>query len=119
MIHYRRLPLMSRSFVLMLVLPLLLGHVCELPGFVGLDSHSTTDAHRSTDDQTDENLIPCDEVGVPSSTAYLQVGPGLQVAQPVPAASLFPVRLVALPLEDSKRLSSRAPLFLLYASLLI
>lgn len=119
MIHYYRLPLVPRWLVVMLVLPLVLGHACELPGFVGLESHATEDAHHSTDDHTDENLISCDGVGVPSSTAYLQVGPGLEVAQPLPVASPAIVRVVTLPLENSKPLPSRPPLFLLYASLLI
>ena len=68
---------------------------------------------------TDEDLISCDAVGLPSSTGYLQVGPSVKVAVALPVARSIPVRLLISSSEDSKRLPSRPPLFLLYASLLI
>ena len=119
MIHYHRLPVVPRWLVLLLVLPLVLGHACELSGLVGLESHPTEAAHHSTDDHSDENQISCDGVGVPSNMASLQAGPGLELAQPIPVTGPAIVRVVTLPLEDSKTLPSRPPLFLLYASLLI
>lgn len=119
MVYSYRLLLVPRWLVPMLVFLLVLGHACELPAFAELVSLATEDAHHSADNHADENLISCDAVAVPSNTGYLQVGPGLDVAQALPVASPVPVRLLTSSLEDPKRLPSRPSLFLLYASLLI
>jgi hypothetical protein len=119
MLHSSRLLLVLRWLVPMLAFLLVLGHACELPAFADLVSHATEDAHHSADDHADEHLISCDAVGLPSSTGYLPVGPWLDVAEAVPVARPVPVRLIVSSVEDSNRLPSRPPLFLLYASLLI
>jgi hypothetical protein len=119
MIHSHRLLMVPGWLVPMLAFFLVLGHACELPAFAELLSHATEDAHHSADHHADENQISCDAVGLPSSTAYLQVSPSLDVAEALPLARPFPVRVIISSSEDSKRLPSRPPLFLLYASLLI
>lgn len=119
MIPSSRLLLVPRWLVPMLAFLLVLGHACELPAFADLVSDATEDARHSADNHADENLISCDAVGLPSSTGYLQVGPGLEVAEALPVARPVPVRLIISSPEDSNRLPSRPPLFLLYASLLI
>ena len=119
MIRSHRLLSIPLRLVPMLVLLLVLGHTCDLPAYVDLVSHADEDARPSAHDHADENLISCDGVAVPSNTGYLQLGPGLDVAQALPVASRAPARLVISSLEDPKRLPSRPLLFLLYASLLI
>jgi len=118
MAYFSRVLSASRWFAPMLAFFLVLGHACELPGFADLISHAAEDAHHSADHHADEDLISCDAVALPSSTGYLQVGPSVEVAVALPARSI-PVRLLISSSEDSKRLPSRPPLFLLYASLLI
>jgi len=103
----------------MLAFFLVLGHACELPAFADLISHAAEDAHHSADHHADENLISCDSVGLPSSPGYLQVGPSIEVAIALPVTRSVPVRLIISSPDDSKKLPSRPPLFLLYASLLI
>ena len=119
MIRSHRLLSIPLRLVPMLVLLLVLGHTCDLPAYVDLVSHADEDARPSAHDHADENLISCDGVAVPSNTGYLQEGPGLEVAQAPPVATLVPVRPVTSSLDDPKRLPSRPSLFLLYASLLI
>jgi hypothetical protein len=119
MVHSRRLPLVPRWLVPTLAFLLVLGHACELPAFADLVLHATEDAHHSADHHADENLISCDAIGLPSSTGYLQVVPSLDVAVALPVARPVPVRLIVSSPDDSNRLPSRPPLFLLYASLLI
>ena len=119
MIPSYRLLLVPRSLVPMLAFLLVLGHACELPSFADLVSHAAEDAHHSADTHADENLISCDAIGLPSSTGYLQVVPNLDVAVALPVARPVLVRLIISSPEDSNRLPSRPPLFLLYASLLI
>ena len=119
MVHSCRLPLVPRWLVPTLAFLLVLGHACELPAFADLVLHGTEDAHHSADHHADENLISCDAVGLPSSTGYLQVVPSLDVAVALPGARPVPVRLIVSSPDDSNRLPSRPPLFLLYASLLI
>lgn len=111
--------LVPRWLVPTLAFLLVLGHACELPAFADLVSHAAEDAHHSADHHADEDVISCDAVGLPSSTGYLQVGPSIEVAVALPVARSVPVRLIISLPEDSKRLPSRLPLFLLYASLLI
>jgi hypothetical protein len=103
----------------MLVLLLVLGHACELPALAELVSQANEDTHHSADHHANENLLSCDAVGVPSSTGYHQPGAGLDVAELLPVAGLISARLVMSSPGDSNRRSSRPPLFLLYASLLI
>jgi hypothetical protein len=105
--------------VAILVSLLVLGHACELPVLTDLATHTTESAHHSTDHHSDENLIACDAVGVPSNTACFQMGPGLDVVGMATAASPVPLRLATAAPPDSIRLSCRPPLFLLHASLLI
>lgn len=119
MLSSYRLLLVPRWLVPMVAFLLVLGHACELPAFAGLVSHATEDAHHSADNHADEDLISCDAVGLPSSAGYLQVGPSLDVAEAHPVASPGRVRLIISSRQDSSRLPSRPPLFLLYASLLI
>jgi hypothetical protein len=119
MLHSSRLLLVPRWLVPTLVVLLVLGHACELPAFADLVSHAAEDSHHSADNHADENLISCDAIGLPSSTGYLQVGPSLDVAIALPVARPVLVRLIISSPEDSNRLPSRPPLFLLYASLLI
>jgi len=119
MAHSYRLLLVPRWLVPMLAFLLVLGHACELPAFADLVLHATVDAHHSADDHADGNLISCDAVGVPSSSGYLQLSPGLEVAEALPIASPVPVKQIISSAEDSNRLRSGPPLFLLYASLLI
>ena len=119
MVYFYRFLLASRWLVPMLAFLLVLGHACELPAFADLVSHAAEDAHHSAGHHGDENLISCDAVGLPSSTGYLQVGPSVEVAVALPVARSVPVRLLISSPQDSKRLPSRPPLFLLYASLLI
>ena len=116
----KRLLMLPRWLVPILVFLIVLGHACELPAFAVLVAHGNEDAHHSADNHADENLISCDDaVGLPSSTGYLQVAPSLEAAEVLPVASPVPVRLTTSSVEDSNRLPSRPPLFLLYASLLI
>jgi hypothetical protein len=104
----------------MIAFLLVLGHACELPAFADLVSHAGADAHHSADHHANEDLISCDEaVGLLSSTAYLQVGPSLDVVDALPVARAFSARLIPSAPEDPDRLPSRPPLYLLYASLLI
>ena len=117
--HSSRLLLVPRWLVPTLVVLLVLGHACELPALADLVLQATEDAHHSVDHHTGEDLISCDAVGLPSSTGYLQVGPSVEVALALPVASSVPVQLLISSPDDSKRLPSRPPLFLLYASLLI
>jgi hypothetical protein len=119
MAYFFRLLSGSRWFAPVLAFFLVLGHACELPAFADLVSHGADDAHHSADHHADEDLISCDAVGLPSSTGYFQVGPSVEVAVALPVARSVPVRLLISSSEDSKRLPSRPPLFLLYASLLI
>jgi hypothetical protein len=118
MAYFSRVLSASRWFAPMLAFFLVLGHACELPAFADLISHAAEEAHHSADHHADEDLISCDAVALPSSTGYLQVGPSVEVAVALPARSI-PVRLLISSSEDSKRLPSLPPLFLLYASLLI
>jgi hypothetical protein len=119
MVHTYRLLLVARWLVPMLIAFLVLGHTCEVPAWADLVSDTTEAARHSAGDHEDENLISCDAVGVPSSTAYLQLGPSLDVAEVLPVARPVPVRVIRLSLDGSSRLPSRPPLFLLHASLLI
>ena len=119
MVHSSRLMVVPRWLVPMLAFLLVLGHACELPAFADLVSHAAEDAHHSADHHADEDLISCDAAGLPSSTGYLQVSPSVEVAVALPVARSVPIRLLISSSEDSKRLPSRPPLFLLYASLLI
>ena len=119
MIRSDRVLSVPLRLVPILVLFLVLGHTCDLPAYAELVSHADEDARPSAHDHSDENLISCDGAAVPSSTGYLHLGPGLDVAQVLPVASRAPARLVTSSLEDPKRLPSRPLLFLLYASLLI
>ena len=119
MVHSYRLLVVLRWLVPTLAFLLVLGHACELPAFADLVLHDIEDVHHSADHHADENLISCDAVGLPSSTGYLQVGPSVDVVEALPVARPVPVRLIISSREDSSRLPSRPPLFLLYASLLI
>jgi hypothetical protein len=119
MVYFYRLLLASRCLVPILAFLLVLGHACELPAFADLMSHAAEDAHHSADHHADEDLISCDAVGLPSSAGYLQVGPSVEGAVALPVARSVPVRLLISSSDDSNRLPSRPPLFLLYASLLI
>ena len=119
MVHSSPLLLVPRWLVPTLAFLLVLGHACELPAFADLLSHSAEDSHHSADHHADENLISCDAIGLPSSPGYLQVGPSLDVAVAFPVARPVPLRLIISSSVDSKRLPSRPPLFLLYASFLI
>ena len=119
MIPSCRLLLVPRSLVPILAFLLVLGHACELPAFADLVSHATEDARHPADNHADEHLVSCDAVALPSSTGHLQVVPSLDVAVALPVARPVLVRLVVSSPEDSNRLPSRPPLFLLYASLLI
>src|SRR5262245_18394878 len=109
----------ARWFAPMLAFLLVLGHACELPAFADLALHATEAAHPSADHHADEDLISCDAVGLPSSTGYLQVVPSIEVAVALQVAHSVPVQLIISSPDKSKRLPSRPPLFLLYASLLI
>ena len=102
----------------MLAFLLVLGHACELPAFAKLVGHAAEDTHHSADNHADENLLSCDAVGLPSSTGY-QVGPSLDVAEALPVARPFLVRLEVSAPRQLNGLAHRPPLFLLYASLLI
>jgi hypothetical protein len=119
MVYFYRFLLASRWLVPMLAFLLVLGHACELPAFADLVLHATEDAHHSADNHSDEDLISCDAVGLPSSTGYLQVAPSLDPAVALPVARQFPARLIISSPENANRPPSRPPLFLLYASLLI
>jgi hypothetical protein len=105
----------------LLALLLVLGHACELPAYADLviSSHVTAGAGHAADDHAHEPQISCDPVDMLASTGSVQVVPDLRAAQVVPLGNPLPVRLVIASLEDSKRLPSRPPLFLLHASLLI
>src|SRR5262249_15932901 len=116
----KRLPLVPRWLVPILVFLIVLGHACELPAFVNLVAHGSEDAHHSADNHADENLISCDgAVGLRSSTGYLQVARSFEAAKALPVASVSPARPIISAPDNSVRLASRPPLFLLYASLLI
>jgi hypothetical protein len=122
MIHRNLLVPIPRWLLSLLVLFLVLGHVCELPAYADLAvaSHQTGDDHRhAADHDTDTAQISCDAVDVLSSTGSAHGRPSLDVAEGLPVASPAPVRFVTSSLDGSKRLPSRPPLFLLYASLLI
>ena len=122
MSHRNRFVLIPRWLFPLLVLFLVLGHVCELPAYTDLavSSHPTSDDHRhAADHDADTAQISCDAVDVLSSTSSAHGRPSLDVTAALPVASPVPVRFVTSSLDDSKRLPSRTPLFLLYASLLI
>ena len=123
MTHRNVLVPIPRWLFPLLVLFLVLGHVCELPAYADLavSSHPTGDDHRHAGDHhdTDTAQISCDAVDVLSSTGSAHGRPSLDVTEALPVASPVPVRFVTSSLDDSKRLPSRPPLFLLYASLLI
>ena len=123
MIRRNRLLPIPRWLLPLLVLFLVFGHVCELPAYADLaiSSHLTSDGHQhAADHHTGTSQISCEAVDILSNTGHVQVGPSLDVAEALPpVASPVPARFVASSLDDSKRLPSRPPLFLLYASLLI
>lgn len=122
MIHRNRLLPIPRWLLPILVLFLVLGHVCELPAYADLaiSSHPAGDDHRhAAAHHTDTSQISCDAVDVLSNTGSVHAGYSLDVAEAHPVASSVPVRFATSSLDDSKRLPSRPPLFLLYASLLI
>ena len=123
MIHRNLLVPIPRWLLPLLVLFLVLGHVCELPAYADLavSSHPTGDDHRHAGDHqdTDTAELSCDAVDVLSSTSSAHGRPSLDVTEALPVARPVPVRFVTSSPNDSKRLPSRPPLFLLYASLLI
>jgi hypothetical protein len=121
MVHRDRFVPAPRWLLPLLALLLVLGHACELPAYadVVISPHLTGGAGHAAHDHADEPQVSCDPVDVLSSTGSAQVGPDLGAAQVVPLASPVPVRLLTASREDSKRLPSRPPLFLLHASLLI
>ncbi len=106
------LPLLALLFVL--------GHACELPAYADLviAPHLPEGAGHA-DDHAHEPQMSCDPVDVLARSGALHVGPDLGAGQVAPLAGPVPVRLLAVSLEDWKRLPSRPPLFLLHASLLI
>jgi hypothetical protein len=110
-----------RWLLTIMVVLLVLGHVCELPAFAGLviEAHSTEG--RSAHGHGHEAEMSCDPVDAVSNTPLVQMmGPVLEIAQADPVTSSVPGWLVTpSSIERSTRLPSRAPLFLLYASLLI
>jgi hypothetical protein len=121
MVHRDRFVPAPRWLLPLLALLLVLGHACELPAYADLviSPHLPEGAGHAADDHAHEPQMSCDPVDVLASSGSLQVGPNLGAAQAVPLASPVPVRLLTVSLEGSKRLPSRPPLFLLYASLLI
>jgi len=121
MVHRDRSVLAPRWLLPILALLLVLGHACELRAYadIVMSPHLTEGAGHAADDHGHEPQISCDPVDILSSTGFAQVGPDLGAAQVVPLASPVPVRLLTASLEDAKRLASKPPLFLLYASLLI
>jgi hypothetical protein len=122
MIHGRHPRTGYRWLLTIMATLLVLGHVCELPAYADLVSpwHSTDDA--STDSHEHEAELSCDPVNAVSNTSSLvQVrGPLLEITQALPVVSSVPGWLATLSsIENSTRLPSRPPLFVLYASLLI
>ncbi|MGH7367565.1 MAG: hypothetical protein ACREK9_14245, partial [Candidatus Rokuibacteriota bacterium] len=111
MAHSHRL--MSTPWLgVILVSLLVLGHACEVPALADLATHTTESAHHSPDHHSDENLVACDAVGVPSSSVCFQMGPSLDAVGMVAAASPVPLRLATAAPPDSTRLPCRPPLFL-------
>jgi hypothetical protein len=122
MIHRNRVLPIPRWLLPLLVLFLVFGHVCELPAYADLaiSSHLTGDDHRhAADHHADTSQISCEAVDVVSSTGSAYDGPSHDVAKALPVAGPLPVRFVTSSMDDSKRLPSRPPLFLLFASFLI
>lgn len=96
-----------------LVVILVLGHVCELPGYVEAVSHHPTEGN------ADEQLSSCDTVTARSSSGHSQVLTGLDMAVALPVIDATPVRRTPESFDDPVKLQNRLPLFLLHASLLI
>ena len=119
MLHSYRLLSVPGWLAPMLGFLLVLGHACELPAVADLLSHAAEDVHHSADYHDDESVISCDAVGVPSSTGFLHLGLGLDLADVVAVARPVPARLIVSSRDDSDRPPSRPPLFLLHASLRI
>lgn len=117
--HSYRLLLVPRWLAPVLGFLLMLGHACELPAVADLLTHAAEDVHHSADEHTDESLISCDAVGIPSSTVSLHLGLGLDLAEVVAVARPVPAQLIVSSRDDSNRPPSRPPLFLLHASLRI
>jgi hypothetical protein len=119
MLDSYRLLLVPRWLAPMLGFLLVLGHACELPAVADLLSHAAEDVHHSADHHTDESVISCDAVGVPSSTGSLYLGVGLDLAEVAAVDRAVPTRLIVSSRNDSDRPPNRTPLFLLHASLRI
>ena len=117
--HSHHLLLVPRWLAPMLVFLLVLGHACELPAVADFLSHTAEDLHHSADDHTDESLISCDAVALPSNTGSLHGVLGPDLADVVGVAHPVPARLMVSSRDDSDRAPRRPPLFLLYASLRI
>ena len=100
---------------------LLLGHACDVPGYVDLVIHADAaeDSHHSMDQRGDEHAVRCDAAGVMPSPTYSRVDLGLDLVTPVPVDGPTLFRSATRSVERLAELPSRPPLFLLYASLLI
>jgi hypothetical protein len=103
----------GRWLLLMLVVLVVLGHVCDLAAFADLDAHHPVDSH------ADEQVSSCDAVPATSSSGHTQVWAPPDIVLALPVADPTPARRAAWSFEDPVRLIERLPLFLLHASLLI
>jgi hypothetical protein len=110
-----------RWLLTIMVALLMLGHVCELPAYAGLVIEAHAIEGRPADGHGHEAEMSCEPVDAVSNTASVHVmGPVLGFAQALPATSpLLACLITPSSIERSTRLSSRPPLFVLYASLLI
>ncbi len=107
-----------RSFLLLLVILLVTGHVCDLAAYV---ERVTPRSHHPADGHGSQELTSCDAVdAIPSSPHCLQFGTGLDV--PVALDTVVKptlMRSAGQRLEAVATITTRPPLFLLHASLLI
>ena len=112
---------MPRWLLVLLVLFLVLGHVCELPAYASLarPSHGTAHGDHPAHDHPDQSQMSCEAVDVLATTGHVDPSPILDITRTVSSADPCSVRIASAPSDTATRLPGRPPLFLLYASLLI
>ena len=110
----------SSSFIFILVLLTLLGHLCELPIVEVLAAHAHAAEDEAADHHHDGSGQACDAVlGVkPPSHASCAVGLAVN-AQAHPCLSPGLVRGASVAVQEPDPVPRPLPLFLLHASLLI
>jgi hypothetical protein len=122
MLHKFSCRSVRRWLLTIMAMLLVVGHVCELTAYASLVLPEQAHEDRSTDGHGHESEIACDPVdAVSNSTSPVQaMVPVLDTPEVLSVASSVPGWLVPpSSIDNSTRLPSRPPLFVLYASLLI